>query len=166
MSSARSNAFKRSVEEGNNVMNRSFHNPVSRWPLILLVLQPLRVLADTSAQTPVLRPPPGAPDVLSVATSLVLVIGAIFLVGWLYSRTQRIRGGVAGEIRVVAVQPLGAKERIVIVQIAGKQLVVGVTSSNISTLHTFDEQVVDPAQTMIGGSFAARLRTALKSRRI
>ena len=137
---------------------------VSRRLPLLITLQPLQLLADTSAQTPVLRPPPGAPDVFSVAMSLVVVIGAILLVGWFYSRAQRIRGGVAGEIRVVAVQPLGAKERIVVVQIAGTQLVIGVTTSSISTLHTFDEQVISPTKSAVDGSFGSRLRTALKSR--
>lgn len=145
-------------------MLRPIHKFVSCHLTLLLILQPLQLLADTTAQTPALRPPPGAPDVIGVATSLVFVIGAILLVGWFYSRAQRIRGGVAGEIRVVAVQPLGTKERIVVVQIAGTQLVVGVTSSSISTLHTFDQQVVSPAQTLPGSSFAGRLRSALKSR--
>lgn len=145
-------------------MIRPISKLLSRQLPLLILLQPLQLLADTSAQTPALRPPPGAPDVFSVAMSLVVVIGAILLVGWFYSRAQRIRGGVAGEIRVVAVQPLGAKERIVIVQIAGTQLVVGVTASNISTLHTFDEQVVTPINSAIDGSFASRLRTVLKRR--
>lgn len=130
----------------------------------MLLLHPLAVFAQAAEDAPALRPPPGAPDLLGVATSLVLVIGAIFLIGWLYTRAQGLRGGSAGAIRVVAAQPLGAKERIVVVQVAGKQLVVGVTASSISTLHTFDSPVIEATTPAIGGAFASRLRAALGSR--
>jgi flagellar protein FliO/FliZ len=145
-------------------MTRSSYNLRARFVSLLGGLQPLQLLADTTAATPALRPAPGAPDIVSVTTSLVLVIGAIFLVGWLYSRAQRFRGGSAGDIRVVAVQPLGAKERIVVVQVAGKQLVVGVTSTNINTLHTFEGLAVNESAPAIGGSFATRLRAVIGSR--
>ena len=128
------------------------------------MLWPAFAFAQAAEDSPSLRPPPGAPDLLGVATSLVLVIGAIFLVGWLYRRAQGMRGGSADGIRIVAAQPLGARERIVVVQIAGKQLVVGVTSSNINTLHTFDGPVVETAAQAIGSAFAGRLRAALGSR--
>lgn len=124
----------------------------------------MAALAQAAEDLPSLRPPPGAPDLLGVATSLVLVIGAIFLVGWLYRRAQGMRGGSADGIRIVAAQPLGTRERIVVVQIAGKQLVVGVTTSNISTLHTFDSPVVETSTPAIGSAFAGRLRAALGSR--
>lgn len=135
---------------------------LSTAAVLLLLFGPAAVLAQ--ADDPVLRPPPGAPGILSVATSLVLVIGAIFLVGWLYTRAQGIRGGAGGAIRIVAAQALGAKERIVVVQVGGQQLVVGVTPSTITTLHTFEGQPVEPAGMAASGAFAGRLKSALGSR--
>jgi flagellar protein FliO/FliZ len=131
---------------------------------LLCSLPPAAALAQVADDSPALRPPPGAPDLLGVATSLVLVVGAIFLIGWLYTRAQGLRGGGGGAIRIIAAQPLGARERIVVVDVAGKQLVVGVTSSNINTLHAFDSPVVEAATPAIGGAFASRLRAALGSR--
>lgn len=145
-------------------MLRRFRKSAVRSALLPVLLLPLQLAAAAEQQAPVLRPPPGTPDVLSVATSLVLVVGAIFLVGWLYSRTQRLRGSAGGDIRIVAAQALGTKERIVVVQLAGKQLVVGVTPSSINTLHVFDDEVIEGAAPAMGRAFAGRLRAALGSK--
>ena len=104
--------------------------------------------------------PVGPADVLNLGTGLILVIGAILLCGWLYARTQKLRGANSDLIRIVASQPLGTKERVVLLQVADKQLLVGMTSSQVQTLHVFDEPVA-VAETPTGG-FAERLRAAVK----
>src|SRR5690606_17730937 len=101
-----------------------------------------------------------------LALSLLVVIGAIVACGWLYRRTQGLRGGPGGGVfRIVASQALGPRERIVVVEIAGKQLVLGLTASQVSTLHVFDEPVVARAPDgagRAGGGFAERLRAAMQ----
>jgi flagellar protein FliO/FliZ len=109
-----------------------------------------------------LKPPVGAVEVLSVDTSLVLVVGVILIVGWLYSRAQGIRGGNNDAISIVAAQSLGPKERILVVDIAGEQLVVGMTSTQISVLHVLKGRVEKNAATSVSGSFADRFRDALR----
>lgn len=105
--------------------------------------------------------PVGPSEVLSLGTGLVLVVGAILLTGWLYTRTQKLRGGASDLIRIVASQPLGTKERVVLLQVADKQLLVGMTSTSVQTLHVFDEPVAEPVETATGG-FAERLRAAVR----
>ncbi len=106
--------------------------------------------------------PVGPADVLGLGTGLVLVVGAILLTGWVYSRTQKLRGGASDLIRIVASQPLGTRERVLLLQVADKQLLVGMTSSSVQTLHVFDEPVAEPA--VPGGQgFAERLRAAVRS---
>jgi flagellar protein FliO/FliZ len=124
-----------------------------------LLLPLTRALADDKSMPP--KPPVGAVEILSLGTSLLLVVGAILLVGWLYARAQGIRGNAGNVISIVAAQTLGPKEKILVVDIAGQQLVVGMTASQISTLHVLDTRVVKQTQATAGSTFAERLRTAL-----
>lgn len=103
---------------------------------------------------------PGPASILSVGTGLILVIGAILVTGWLYSRTQKLRGGPADLIRVIASQPLGTRERVVLLQVADQQLLVGMTSTQVQTLHVFAEPVATIPEAT--GGFGERLRAAVK----
>ena len=113
--------------------------------------------------SPSLQAPIGSGDILSVGASLIVVVAAIMLCGWLYSRSQglRVRGG--GVISIIATQPLGPKERILLIEVANKQLIVGMTSTQVSTLHVFDEPVVrQEAGVAQRGNFSDRLKGMLR----
>lgn len=107
--------------------------------------------------------PVGGSELLSFAASLIVVIGAIVALGWLYSRSKFVGGGNSDVINVVASRALGAKERLIVVEVAGKQLLVGMTASQVQTLHVFDDAVVDtPPDLSDVPGFAGRLMSALK----
>lgn len=137
-----------------------------RVTLLFAALASGPVLAQPVDGGPAFAAPPAAGGIANVLVSLVLVIAAVLLCGWLYRRTQGLRGGPAGGVfRIVASQALGPRERIVVVEIAGKQLVLGMTASQVSTLHVFDEPVVRRPVTdrnRADGSFAERLRSMLR----
>jgi len=114
---------------------------------------------DGRAATP---PPVGSNEVADVGLSLLLIIAVILIVAYLFKRAQAVRGRDGDIMRVLATQPLGPKERILLVEIAGKQLVLGQTSSQIQTLHVLDEPLENIAQTPLVTSFAERPVTAIK----
>jgi len=103
----------------------------------------------------------GGTDLLGFATSLIVVVGAIILLGWLYSRSKFTGGANSDVINVVASRALGTKERLLLVEVAGQQLLVGMTASQVQTLHVFDEPVVAAAAPGNGTGFAARFKAAL-----
>jgi flagellar protein FliO/FliZ len=105
--------------------------------------------------------PVGVTNVLSLVTSLIVVIGAILFVGWLYSRMRGVNLNASKVIDVLAAQALGPKEKIVVVQIGNKQIAVGMTPSSLQTLHVFDEPVIQPSEGITAASFSDRLRNAL-----
>jgi flagellar protein FliO/FliZ len=140
----------------------SFRSSFSVAPVSSLIAAPSFAAAPGDAVSS-LQAPVGAGDILSVGASLVLVVAAIVLCGWLYSRAQGLKIRGDGVISIVATQALGPKERILLIQVADKQLVVGMTSSQVSTLHVFDQPVVprepDGGQrTNFGDRFRAILR--------
>jgi len=91
---------------------------------------------------------------------MFIVIGIILALGWVYSRSRLLAGGASDVINVVATRALGPKERLLVVEVADQQLLVGMTSTGVQTLHVFDKPVcvVDTKKEATG--FAARLRTA------
>ncbi len=102
-----------------------------------------------------------ASEIATLAVSLVVVLAAILVVGWLYSRARVGASAGNGAIDVVASRALGPKERLMVVQVADQQLLVGMTSSQLQTLHVFEAPVVAKRGDAPNTGFAGRLRTAL-----
>lgn len=76
-------------------------------------------------------------SVSRVVVALLLVIGLIVISGWLAKRS-----GLSGrltantQVRVVSKQTLAARSSIVVVEVPGAQLILGVTPASIQVLHT------------------------------
>lgn len=122
----------------------------------------LPVLADEKVQDRVpVAPTIDASEIASLGISLVVVIAAILFVGWIYSRVRVGGGSGADVIDVVASRALGPKERMMIIQVADRQLLVGMTASQMQTLHVFDTPVIPKQSSRPQTGFAGRLRAAL-----
>lgn len=103
----------------------------------------------------------GANEIMNLGASLVLIIIAILAVAWLYSRSQRIGHRDGDIIRILATQALGPKERVLLVEVAGKQLVLGMTAAQIQTLHVLEHPLESDPEVAAPMAFAERLRTAI-----
>lgn len=131
--------------------------------LAALLSMPVTAVATPSSRiSDQLSPPAGAPSMLEFGASLLLVIAAIFVVGWFYARMQGMRGGSSNVFNIIASQSLGSKERIILVEVGNKQIVVGITSASMQALHVFDEAVETANFPTNKSAFAERLMTALR----
>lgn len=84
----------------------------------------------------------GAGSLMQVTLSLLLVLGVVFAAAWV---TRRLRGfGRFGNssLQVVTDLAVGAKERVVLVQVGKQQLLLGVAPGRVNTLHVLDEPVI------------------------
>lgn len=73
---------------------------------------------------------PAAPGLLRSLAGLAAVLILIFALAWLARKFTRTGGpGAAseGRIRVLAQQALGLKEKLVLIEVDGKRLLVGIT---------------------------------------
>ncbi len=123
---------------------------------------------DSKVQT-VVEPAPSAvpqaktsaPDtvmtMLTLGVGLLSVIAIIFGCAWLVRRMSGMTGGNTRAMKVVSVMPMGTRERIALIDVAGTQILVGVTPSAIRTLHVFEEPVVTPGEP-VSGEFARKLQ--------
>jgi len=117
------------------------------------------------ANTLPLAPGVGGGDVLSIGVSMFIVIGVIVVLGWMYSRSRFVAGGANDVINIVATRALGPKERLLIVEVAEQQLLVGMTQTGVQTLHVFDKPVCVAEAPQNSTGFAARLRAAFQESR-
>ncbi|WP_339906251.1 flagellar biosynthetic protein FliO [Pseudomonas guineae] len=100
-------------------------------------------------------------QLVQLLLGLLLVIGLIFLLAWLMRRVQQIvpRGGQV--IKVMATQALGPRDRLVLVQVGGEQVLLGLTPGNITALHVMQEPVHLPDAEQASTEFAQRLMELL-----
>ena len=78
--------------------------------------------------------------------SLLVVLGLIVVLGWLSRRLHRLAPGTRQRaLRLVDALPVGARERIVLVEVGGQQLLVGLAPGRVQTLHVLDTPIVPTA---------------------
>ncbi len=75
---------------------------------------------------------------LSMVLSLLMVLVLIIICAWVLKKFQLVKQSDVG-LKVVSSLHLGAKERVIVVQAGKKQLLLGVTSQQISVLDTLEE---------------------------
>lgn len=137
--------------------------------------QPVETISQPATPTSVSRlphtvvAPTTAGVVGQVVTGLLLVVGLIFVLAWLAKRFGYVNVGGQGQMRVIASLPLGAREKAVLVEVAGQRLLLGVAPGRVSFLQSLGEQAEQDnfafAQQSVakGQDFGAYLKTLIGS---
>jgi flagellar protein FliO/FliZ len=73
-----------------------------------------------------------------VVLSLLLILGGFILVAWLVRRWMP-QGTQAGLVKVVGATSVGPRERVVVVEVDGTWLVLGVGGGQVRQLHTMNK---------------------------
>ena len=99
----------------------------------------------SAVQEAVMTAPPLASSqdqLIQVTLSLFAVLAVIYAVAWLIKRNRGVQGLSGLPMKTLAVLPMGVKEKIVLIEVGGKQILLGMTTHNINALATFDEPVL------------------------
>ncbi|MCW7753805.1 flagellar biosynthetic protein FliO [Desulfobotulus sp. H1] len=98
--------------------------------------------------------------VLKGGGALLLVLALLILTLYLLRRLSTFRG-TAGRIRMVETLQLGPKERVVLIDYQGRELLLGVTPSSIQNLGEFEKTAPEETERSGPGfsSFLSRIRT-------
>jgi flagellar protein FliO/FliZ len=112
----------------------------------------------------------GLSSALQVVLGLAAVMGAIAVAAWLMRKYAPGMRGAGGLVRVVGGVMVGPRERVVVVEVAGTWLVLGVTGTQVNALHALprpegpDGQAAAGAAEPPAGGFEARLARVLRGR--
>jgi flagellar biosynthetic protein FliO len=98
------------------------------------------------------------------ALALGVVAACVLLCGWLVSRFGARPSSSARVVQVVASTRVGQREKVVVVDVQGRRLVLGVTAQQVSCLCDLQAPpaVPDAEAEVAGRGFALRLVEALK----
>ncbi|OUS39387.1 flagellar biosynthetic protein FliO ['Osedax' symbiont bacterium Rs2_46_30_T18] len=94
-------------------------------------------------------------SVMQMALGLVFVLGVIFLLAWLMRRVTGIQGAKQ-HIKILSAINVGTRERAVLVEVAGEQLLLGVASGQVNLLH----KITHPIVTSNSSDFSSSLQAA------
>ena len=93
--------------------------------------------------------PSSSAGLLGGLLALLLVLGLILGLAWLLRRMPGSALRQSAGLRVVASAQLGVKERAVVLEVNGEQLLLGVSAGGVSLLHALPEAMPEPpAQTL------------------
>lgn len=110
---------------------------------------PVLARAAESARPEYVPPAPAtlsSGSILQLMFSLLLVLAAIVLVGWLLKRLNLPQQGSRALIKVISAVAVGQRERIVLVEVEDTWLVVGVAPGSVRTLLTLPKSDLPPME--------------------
>lgn len=113
--------------------------------LLSLSVVPWPALAASTAAAPATAGASLAGELLRVVLSLAGVVVLILAAGWLTRRLQQgVRPGTR-RLRCVESLNVGVKERVLLVQVGERQLLLGVAPGRVSTLHVLEAPLPEPS---------------------
>lgn len=103
---------------------------------------------------------------LTVTLGLMAIVGLIFALSWFVKRFTQ--GGFSGNahIKILSAMPLGTRERLVLIETGGQQLLIGVTANNINTLHVLTTPIAIPEKTDITSEFSKKLMAIMQQKNV
>lgn len=91
-------------------------------------------------------------DYLQILLALAFIVGLIFLLSWGARRMVSVRPGDGGTIAVIATRFLGPREKLLLVEVEGTRVLVGVTATGMNPIVTLGAK---------RSGFAGDLQTAM-----
>ena len=126
------------------------------------VIEVPATLSKSAATVGVEHEPMG--NLLEVTLGLLAVLVLIFIVAWLAKRYGSFNSTAGGNLRVVGGLSLGQKERVMLVQVGEKQMLLGVSPGRVAMLHVLEEPLNIELSASATESFSDRLQSALNQR--
>jgi flagellar protein FliO/FliZ len=105
------------------------------WPALVAAADPAAPPRPFAAPSAAEVAPAPAAGLAQVTLSLLLVLAAVFAAGWLLRRARSLqRTRTAEGLAVVAEVAVGPRERVVLVEVEGERVLVGVAPGNVRAL--------------------------------
>ena len=107
-----------------------------RWMMIFL----MPALSYAQGESGAVAHPSGV--LLQTLVGLLLVVGFIFALAYVAKKLNLANFGQGRDMKVMASLSLGTREKALLIDVAGKQFLIGVAPGRVSALHAFAEPAV------------------------
>lgn len=120
-----------------------------------------------SGDFPVMSQPDAGTGIIQVTLGLFVVLLIIAAAAWFARRFGHFQATAGGALKIVGGLHLGARERLVVVQVGDQQLLLGISPGRVSTLHVLSNPLEqgDPSLNrgqQRYGTFRDKLNAVLK----
>ena len=134
--------------------------------LIALLLQiiPCSVLAEDAPVKPIIDPLAGT-NVVQMIIGLVVVLILVFAIAWLLRRVGGVSLTGGGALKVISGMSMGARERVVLLQVGEEQLLLGVSPGRVQTLHVLEKPIEVEQSAISTSMFADKLAEVIKGKK-
>jgi flagellar protein FliO/FliZ len=105
-------------------------------PIALLCLSLSFFSSASATEANSVQPSTG---LLQIFMGLIAVLALMAVAAWLLKKIGPVTNGSIVPVKVVGGVSLGNRERVMVIEVAGQWIVVGVTASNINTLTTLQK---------------------------
>jgi flagellar protein FliO/FliZ len=117
------------------------------------------VLTSTHAYAETTAPPAvSSGQLLQLVGGLLAVLVLIGVCAWASRLLPFVRNSRNSALKIVENFALGARERMLLVEVDGKRLLIGVSAAGMSCLHVLD------SESSSGNQFAERLQQSMQDR--
>lgn len=99
-----------------------------------------------------------------LAFALVIVLAVFWTFARVLQHLQGFKNSLPNGLSIVGALSLGQRERVVVIQAGEEQIVLGVTSSQINTLHILDKPLMGETPSGNVSEFKDKLSDAMKKR--
>ena len=103
---------------------------------VCLLINPIAVFAAEKVVPPVFS----WLSVLNMLFGLAVVLGIIYGLSWVLKKYSRLPGSNQVEMKILGGISLSTRERVVLVQVEGKKILLGVAPGRVNLLQQFDDK--------------------------
>lgn len=142
-------------------MPMSFLKTISNTGMLVGALGTVSCFAQETAAVvtkETAKVPAAIPGVGQIVISLALVVGLVILLAFLYKKMQ-LRMPGSKHFRVVATLNIGTRERLLVIEMQGKQRVLGVTANSVNFLFELETPL---SEEKLASDFHTQLQSFLK----
>jgi flagellar protein FliO/FliZ len=143
-------------------MTNLYNNVFNKGVTVYAILFPFFSAHAATESAPPTAEPVSVSSILQVFLWLVIVVLIIVLLTWMLKKISGVNTNLTGTIKIVSGVHVGQREKIALVQVGDKQILVGITPSTITKLHVMEEnvEILNPRQTPTA-NFSEKLKQAI-----
>lgn len=126
------------------------------WSMLANAAAPASTATASAVTNPIATNPAATSNPFGLVAGLVFLLALILIAAWLVKRTGGVQPWRAGaSMKVVAMLSVGPRERVVLIELAGQQWLLGVAPGSVNTLHHFEQPIAPPGN---AEDFSSKLR--------
>jgi len=139
---------------------------IPQFLFVLLFYSVSSLAAENTSVKTIKAPidPLSGTNIFQMVAGLLLVLMLVMVIAWMVRRVGGVSLTGGSALSVIGGMSMGARERIVLLQVGEEQILIGVSPGRIQKLHILDKPIEIKNKKTVSINFAEKLTEILKGR--